>query len=101
MRSQCKALVWRGHHKSSCSRSATRDGYCKQHHPDSVLERDRKSEEVYQLRRKACPAYQLGVARKVINEATARLATDHPELTYVGKDFTIKDLRELLEKGLK
>ena len=44
---------------------------------------------------------RIACLEKVIAEAESRLSKDHPELTYVGKDFTIKDLRELLEKGLK
>ena len=47
----CKEQVW---HQSGqwgrqhrCTRKAWKDGYCKQHHPDSVKERNKKSIEKY------------------------------------------------------
>lgn len=40
----CKESVWQGMASYRCSRKAWKDGYCKQHHPDSVAERDRKAE---------------------------------------------------------
>ena len=43
--SRCKEQVMRGYHMGTCARNATKDGYCKQHHPDSIAERDRLREE--------------------------------------------------------
>ena len=39
--SRCKESVMRGYHMGKCLRNAVKDGYCKQHHPDSIAERDR------------------------------------------------------------
>jgi hypothetical protein len=35
----CKALVWGEQRFRSCSRQAWKDGWCKQHHPDTVAKR--------------------------------------------------------------
>lgn len=44
---RCKEIVWgnsawRSH---QCSRNAWKDGYCKQHHPDTVKQREKAREE--------------------------------------------------------
>ena len=42
---QCRESVRESGHSPrfhQCKRSAIRDGYCKQHHPDAVRERNRK-----------------------------------------------------------
>tara|TARA_A100000171_G_scaffold53079_1_gene76398 strand:- start:65606 stop:65977 length:372 start_codon:yes stop_codon:yes gene_type:complete len=43
---RCRALVWPqslgGWHSKQCSRKVWKDGFCKQHHPDTVRERNRK-----------------------------------------------------------
>ena len=39
MSEQCKMEVWRGFHTYQCSRKAVKNGYCKQHHPDTVAAR--------------------------------------------------------------
>lgn len=43
----CKEKVWSGWDFYQCSRKIWKDGYCKQHHPDSVKERRRKADERY------------------------------------------------------
>lgn len=43
-----KKETWNGYNYSQCSRKATKDGYCWQHHPDKVAERERLSEEKFQ-----------------------------------------------------
>lgn len=35
------------YHMKQCSREATCDGYCKQHHPDTIAERRRKKDEAW------------------------------------------------------
>ena len=35
--------IWSQDHQ--CSRKAKKDGFCKQHHPDTVAARDKKSQE--------------------------------------------------------
>ena len=44
----CKERVWKGFHTYRCARTAKKDGYCKQHHPDAVAERKAKSERLYE-----------------------------------------------------
>jgi Zn-dependent M32 family carboxypeptidase len=41
----CEEMVWQGMARYQCSRKAWKDGYCKQHHPDSVAERAEKSRQ--------------------------------------------------------
>lgn len=36
MSEKCKVTVWHGWHRHQCSRKAKKDGYCLQHHPDTV-----------------------------------------------------------------
>ena len=43
MSEQCKEGVWRDWSSGKCARKAVKDGYCKQHHPDAVKERQEKS----------------------------------------------------------
>ena len=45
----CKTLVTSGcgFYSRGCCRYAVRDGYCKQHHPDSVMARAEKSSQKY------------------------------------------------------
>lgn len=59
---KCKVMVpdrqaW--HRECRCTRKATKDGYCKQHHPDAKAERDRISREKYEIasRRQAMGFY--------------------------------------------
>ena len=65
---QCKETVAddTGFHFYQCSRKPVKDGYCKQHHPDSVAERRRKAEEKYEAERKKSAWYQLSEARETI-----------------------------------
>ncbi len=44
---KCKKRVYQGWHDYPCSRKAIKDGYCKQHHPDSVKARQEKSDKRY------------------------------------------------------
>ena len=51
---QCKEEVWPawsrvGH---QCTRKAWKDGYCKQHHPDTVAARKKKKDERWDTKRK-------------------------------------------------
>jgi len=39
MAEQCKEQMFKDWHFHQCSRKAVKDGYCKQHHPDSVKAR--------------------------------------------------------------
>ena len=62
----CKQSVynqdaWRGF---QCSRKVWKDGYCKQHHPDNVEERRKKSLIAYEAKLKQTPWYHLSVMNK-------------------------------------
>ncbi len=46
----CKTMVYSSElfgRSYQCQRKAVKDGYCKQHHPDSVEKRKQKSEGLY------------------------------------------------------
>ncbi len=45
MSEECKQRIFGGNsfHGHPCTRKAVKDGYCRQHHPDSVEERRKKS----------------------------------------------------------
>lgn len=52
-KTKCKEKVWgeSAWHSHQCTRNATKDGFCKQHHPDIVAERHRKADEAYEKKR--------------------------------------------------
>jgi hypothetical protein len=57
LKENCKAEVYdplRWKH-FGCRRKASKDGFCKQHHPDSVAERQRKRDEKYELEQQKSP----------------------------------------------
>jgi hypothetical protein len=56
---------------SGCARYAVTDGYCKQHHPDSVKERRDQSIAMYKYKRDRDP---LVLAHKKITELMQRIA---------------------------
>lgn len=45
IKERCKEMIFGDFHHRQCSRNAWKDGYCKQHHPDSIKEQIRKSEK--------------------------------------------------------
>lgn len=48
MSEKCRAKVWKNWNYYNCTRKAVLDGYCKQHHPDSVSKRREESHKRYQ-----------------------------------------------------
>jgi len=44
---RCKERVFSGWNNYQCSRKPVKDGYCKQHHPDTIKARKEKSEQKY------------------------------------------------------
>ncbi|MFA5387837.1 MAG: hypothetical protein WC322_05665 [Candidatus Paceibacterota bacterium] len=54
-----------------CYRRAVRDGYCKQHHPEAVAERARKSDELYRKKWENDPISRLIRAKKEIERLRA------------------------------
>jgi len=69
---RCKASVldygWRSR---QCSRKPWRDGWCKQHHPDTIAERKRIRDLRYKQKRANGP---LARAQKEIERLRARIA---------------------------
>ncbi len=49
---KCKEQVMRGWHLGQCSRNPVRDGYCKQHHPDSVAAREKLQTDKFEQKQK-------------------------------------------------
>lgn len=72
----CREKVWDGNRSKhfQCSRKAVKDGYCKQHHPDSVKARQEQSEKEYEEKRKNSTWYLLKVANERIEELESELA---------------------------
>ena len=60
---RCKAKVWGGWRHYQCTRNIWKDGYCKQHHPDTVEEKEKQS-----------TWYRLQEAEKEIARLKARIA---------------------------
>lgn len=72
---RCKKRVWKGWHDQQCRRNATMDGYCKQHHPDTVEKRKKARAERWEEKRKKQPWYLLQEAHKRIAELEAEVTT--------------------------
>lgn len=73
---RCKASVSSGgraprYHQ--CQRGLWRDGWCKQHHPDSCAERERESRKRYAAQAENSTGARLDRARTRIAELEARL----------------------------
>lgn len=74
---RCKQGVWNqgSWSKHQCQRFAWKDGYCKQHHPESVKARREESARRYQEKVKSSPWYLLEQANERIAELEAELAS--------------------------
>lgn len=74
MTDQCKKTIYTGTwaRSSQCSRKAVADGYCKQHHPDSVKARREKSAARWEEQRKQTSHYRLGEALDTIKALADR-----------------------------
>lgn len=72
MSDNCKEKVFRsgGWGSRQCSRNAVIDGYCRQHHPDAVAERKRKSDEAEEAKWQSSPIMKLGRAKAKIERLT-------------------------------
>lgn len=72
-----------GWHFHQCSRKVWKDGYCRQHHPDTVAERNRKSRELWKKKQDASPWSQLKRAMEREEVLKAELAEAKKELEYL------------------
>lgn len=52
----------------TCSRSVWKDGYCKQHHPDTVKEKERKNHEKWKIEHERSPFTRLPIVEKELAE---------------------------------
>ena len=68
---RCKQKVADGWHHYECSRNVWKDGYCKQHHPDTVAARQAKIEARYEEKWKQSAPYKLSQANKRITKLEA------------------------------
>ena len=68
---KCKERVadpWGWNRSHQCTRKIWKDGYCKQHHPDTVKEREIKKEERYRQEFEKSVYGQLRKAHERIKE---------------------------------
>jgi hypothetical protein len=56
-----------------CTRNAVTDGFCKQHHPETVKARRQKSEDDYNAKQAKTPYARLRVAMDRIKELEAEV----------------------------
>lgn len=82
----CKEKIFRDYHFYACRRHAWKNGYCKQHHPDTVAERRKKSEERYAKNKENDPLFQLvnlkeeyAILEQRIDKAKEILAMGHTQ----------------------
>lgn len=50
---KCTAQIFRNYHFYPCTRKAWKDGYCKQHHPNTVKARDEARHQKWEAEQKA------------------------------------------------
>lgn len=73
--SKCKeSVMWDSWHSRQCTRKIWNDGFCKQHHPETVKERQKESQRKWEERRKKEPWYLLKIAQERIAELEAEVA---------------------------
>jgi len=71
---RCKQMMFHGWHRQQCSRKAWEDGFCKQHHPETVKIRHQKSAQRWEEEKKQTDWYRLENAQKEIEALKARIA---------------------------
>jgi len=74
MKERCQEEVFHDLRHYPCSRYAWKDGYCKQHHPDTVAVRQGKSQAAWEEKRKQEPWYKLQEAHEKIAQLEAEQA---------------------------
>ena len=67
---KCKEKVFNDYRYYSCSRWAVQDGFCKQHHPDSVKARRDKADARWEAKMESSP---LSKAMRRIEELEAEI----------------------------
>lgn len=97
---RCKALVPDGGRSVNfhqCRRNAVKDGYCKQHHPDTVAKRDEERQLQWEEQQNNSPIRRLARAMEQIKELEAELAplegrsvADHLKYQYSLEDKVVR-----------
>jgi len=94
---RCEEQVMKGFHSYRCKRNEWKDGYCKQHHPDTVEARRKKSKEKYEEQKKQSPYYKLREAverikelEEEVKELRAKIPSKNPtKEKYFGKKYLL------------
>jgi len=90
---KCNFKVFDGWHYHPCSRNEWKDGYCKQHHPDSVAKRQQEAKARYEAKRKVDPYYQYFQVRDMLNGLITKLET--PDCNMSCKEI-VEELKKIL-----
>jgi hypothetical protein len=79
---KCKASVrgegWGWLYQRGCQRNAWKDGYCKQHHPDSVKARREESNRYYRQKMDNSPLSRAYKQIEILKEEIERLKKEAP-----------------------
>ena len=88
---KCKKIISdpTGWHHYKCSRNAWKDGYCKQHHPDTVKVREQAKRERWEEKCKQSSWYRLEQAEKRIAELESEISTLRKNLALATEDTSI------------
>lgn len=97
MTEQCKTQVMRGYHVSKCSRKAKWDGFCIQHHPDTIAKREEKSEAKWKAAQARSPWALLKKAETELRHYRRIYGTDRVALEY---EYGVQDMVILKKQGV-
>ena len=91
---KCKQQVMHGYHMVQCQRNEVTDGFCRQHHPDSVAERDRVRKIAWETKQANSIYARYASLKDRIAELESQLAEKPQALIDIGAD----DINEHLIK---
>jgi len=77
---KCTHPVWVGFRSRRCKHDVWRNGFCKQHHPETVRARRIARDNRWEERKKENPLFQLREARRKIEELEAEVIRLNREL---------------------
>ena len=97
---QCQARVWKGFDYKRCTRKAWNDGFCKQHHPDTVKVRKEKSYATWEEKRKREPLYLLGEAKRELATLRAELEVAKTKIIDLENRLNLKNQPDILAKDI-
>lgn len=84
-----------------CKRKPWKDGWCKQHHPDTVAERRAKNQKRYEQKHQRSPMAQLRRANEEIVRLKARVAELEAEIAESGVVTPAQGRRNLLDMAVE